>query len=100
MSAVAQMSIFPIGKEESLSPYVARAVRIIAESGLDYKLGPMGTVIEGEWPQVLQTVSQCMEEMQKDSDRVYMVLTVDWRNAPSGRITRKTESVMDKIQAL
>jgi len=100
MSAVAQLSIFPIGKEESLSPYVARAVRIIAESGLDYKLGPMGTVIEGEWPQVLQTVSQCMEEMQKDSDRVYIVLTVDWRNAPSGRIKRKTESVMDKIQAL
>lgn len=99
MTAVAQLSIFPVGKDEGLSPFVARAVRIIADSGLDYQVGSMGTVMEGPWPMVMQTVSACMEDLQNDCDRVYMVLSVDWRKGPSGRIKRKTESVMEKIRA-
>ncbi|HOO71776.1 MAG TPA: MTH1187 family thiamine-binding protein [Spirochaetota bacterium] len=99
MSALAELTIFPIGKHESLSIYVARAVKIIAESGLEYTVGPMGTVIEGPWPRVMETVSACMKDMQGDSNRIYMVLKVDWRNEPEGRITRKTDSVFEKINA-
>ena len=37
-----QLTIFPLNKGEgSLAPYVARALRVIRESGLPYVLGPM-----------------------------------------------------------
>ena len=34
MSVIVEFSIFPIDKGESLSPYVARALKIIQDSGL------------------------------------------------------------------
>jgi hypothetical protein len=43
-------------KGESVGPYVARALDIVDRSGLPYKLGPLGTCIEGEWPDVMQVV--------------------------------------------
>ena len=46
MGLLINFSIFPVDRDESLSPYVARAVKIIKDSGLPYKLGPMGTSIE------------------------------------------------------
>ena len=53
--------MFPLDKGESVSPYVARLVRVIRESGLPHKLGPMGTSIEGEWHQVMAVVTHCFE---------------------------------------
>ena len=36
MSVIVEFSIFPLDKGESLSPYVARALNKIQESGLPY----------------------------------------------------------------
>jgi uncharacterized protein YqgV (UPF0045/DUF77 family) len=36
----------PAGKGESLSPYVARVLKVIDDSGVTYKLTPMGTILE------------------------------------------------------
>jgi uncharacterized protein (TIGR00106 family) len=99
MTTLAELSIFPLDKGESLSPHVARAVDIIAQSGLEYVVGPMGTVMEGPWPKVIETVSACMEDMQKNSSRVYLTLKVDWRDEPAGRLKRKIDSVLEKMQA-
>ncbi|MBM4315031.1 MAG: thiamine-binding protein, partial [Deltaproteobacteria bacterium] len=41
MSVLIHFSIFPTDKGTSVSPYVAKSLRIIRESGLPYKLGPM-----------------------------------------------------------
>ena len=46
-------SMAPMGKGESVAPYVARCLEIVAASGLDYRLHAMGTTLEGEWDQVL-----------------------------------------------
>jgi uncharacterized protein YqgV (UPF0045/DUF77 family) len=45
----ARFSIFPLEKGANLSPHVARAIRIMRDSGLPYSLGAVGTGIEGEW---------------------------------------------------
>jgi uncharacterized protein YqgV (UPF0045/DUF77 family) len=44
MSVIVEFSIFPMDKGESLSAYVARALKIIQDSGLPYELrkGPSG----------------------------------------------------------
>ena len=41
-------SMTPLGQGESVSPYVARSLKIIDDSGLDYRLHAMGTIVEGE----------------------------------------------------
>ncbi len=97
MSVLIHFSIFPLDKGKSVSPYVARAVKTIRESGLKSKLGPMGTSIEGEWDEVITLVGRCLEELKKDCDRVYMTITADYRRGGSGRIESKVKSVESKI---
>ncbi len=42
-----EFSMIPLDKGASFSEYVARILKIVDESGLDYQLNPMGTVVEG-----------------------------------------------------
>jgi uncharacterized protein (TIGR00106 family) len=66
MSVLIEMSIFPMDKGESVSQYVARAIKVIQASGLPYELNPMGTCIEGEWDEVMDVVSRCFQDLQRD----------------------------------
>ena len=43
----------PMDKGESVSDYVSRSLKIVSESGIDYRLNPMSTVLEGEWDDVM-----------------------------------------------
>ena len=97
MSALIDLSIFPLDKGESLSAYVARVLKIIQDSGLPHKMGPMGTSIEGEWDEAMGVVNNCFEELKKDCDRVYMPLKEDYRKGSSGRIESKVKSVKEKL---
>jgi len=93
MSVIVDFSIFPIGKEESVSKYASRAVKIIKNSGLPYQIGPMGTSIEGEWDEVMAVVKQCREELKRDCPRLYMTMKVDSREGQAGRMGEKVKSV-------
>ena len=90
---LAEFSIWPMDKGESVGPYVARALDIVDRSGLPYKLGPLGTCIEGEWPAVMAVIQQCYEELAKDSNRIACTVKMDWRRGQSGRLESKVESV-------
>ena len=92
-----EFSMFPVGKGESLSEYVARSLEIIDASGLDYRLGPMGTVLEGEWDDVFSVVHKCYEAMRVDCPRIECSIKVDARDGTSGRLTGKIHSVEQKL---
>jgi len=97
MNVIIDFSIFPIDKGESVSAYVLRAVKIIRQSGLAHQIGPMGTAIEGEWDEVIGVIGRCLGDLQRDCDRVYMTLKVDYRKkGQTGRITKKIEAVKAK----
>jgi uncharacterized protein (TIGR00106 family) len=98
MSVIVDLSIFPIGKGESVSGHVSRAVKIIKESGLPFKLGPMGTAIEGEWEEVMGVVNRCFEALRGDCPRVYMTLKADYRKGETGRMEGKIKTVERKSQ--
>ncbi len=98
MSVILEFSIFPMDKGASVSPHVAKAVKIIRDSGLPFKFGPMGTCIEGSWEQVSEVAGQCMAAMQVDSERVYMSMKADWRKGRTDGMKSKTQSVRDKIE--
>ena len=96
MSLLVDFSIFPVDKGESVSAYVSKAVKTIKQSGLSFKIGPMGTAIEGEWDEVMALVKRCMDEMAKDSHRVYFTIKGDYRKGASGRIESKMRSVENR----
>ncbi|KAB1442260.1 MTH1187 family thiamine-binding protein [Pseudodesulfovibrio senegalensis] len=97
MSVILELSIFPMDKGESVSPHVARAVKIIRESGLAHEFGPMGTCIEGTWDDVSAVAGSCLAAMQESSERVYMSMKADWRKGRANGLTAKVQSVKDKI---
>jgi len=92
-----EFSMSPFDKGESLSAYVARSLDIIDHSGLPYQLTPMGTIIEGEWSDVMAVVTACFEAMRADCDRVSTQIRVDYRAGAGGRLKSKIASVEQKL---
>lgn len=90
---VLELSMFPLDKGESLSPYVARLLDVIDSSGLEYRCGPMATVIEGPYDQVMDVVKRCFEALEADCGRIEGVIRFDYRRGASGRIDGKVQSV-------
>lgn len=97
MSVMAELCIFPLGEGKSVGAYVARAVQVIQNSGLKYAMGSMGTTIEGEWDEVMATVSQCYKVMETEYDRIYMVLKVDARKGRTDGITGKIDTLQKHL---
>lgn len=98
MAMLLEFSMSPLGKGESVSEQVAASLRIIDESGIDYRLNPMGTVLEGEWEQVMGVVKQCFDEMSRTCDRVTCTMKMDWRRGATGRLESKIASVEKRLQ--
>ena len=90
---LAELSIHPIGQGVSISAQVALAVAVIEKSGLPHRLTPLGTVIEGEWDEVMQVVRQCRDAVAADCDRLLIRLTIDDRKGATGRLTGNQASV-------
>ena len=93
-----QFSIFPTGSAgESASGEVSKVIDIIDRSGLSYKSSSMATIIEGEWDQILPVINECRLKLRENSNRVYMVLTMDDRVGATDRINGKIESIEKKL---
>lgn len=100
MSTLVHFSIFPVDKGEHLSGYVARAVRIIHDSGLDYQMDSMGTTIEGEWQTVMEVVTRCFEALENDCNRIIVNVKADYKKGGDGRMKAKVASVKEKLKGL
>lgn len=90
-------SMTPLGKGESVSPYVARCLEIVDSSGLDYRLHAMGTTLEGELDQVLDIVRRCFEALETDCDRISCSIKIDYRKAKGGRLESKVQKVQNLV---
>jgi uncharacterized protein (TIGR00106 family) len=92
-----EFAMAPRGHAESLSADVARIVDIIDKSGVDYQLTPMGTILEGEWPEVIGVVTACFEALKTDCPRISVHIKVDYRAGHSGRLKAKVAKVEERL---
>lgn len=99
MSILMEFSIFPTDQGESVSAHVSEVIRMIRESGLDYRLTPMGTVIETEeLSEALAMVERAATILQgRDCRRIYSAIKLDIRTGKGGRLEQKIRSVEQKI---
>ena len=92
-----EFSIYPLDKGVSLSPYVARCLKIIDDSGLDYRMHAMGTIVEGDIDQVLGVLRACYDALADDCDRIVCNSKFDYRKGRTGRLVSKVTSVEEKV---
>jgi len=65
---------------------------------VEYRLNPMGTVLEGEWDDVMDVVRKCYERMRKDCNRISCTIKVDYRKGKNGRLSGKVASVEKRLK--
>ncbi len=98
MSVLLELAMFPTDKGESISGYVARIIGMIDRRNLDYRLTPMGTIIEAaDIDEALKVVADAYRELEPDCGRVYATVKLDIRKGAGGRMSGKIESVERKL---
>lgn len=96
---VAWFSVAPDDGSGSYSKYVAEAIAFLDGTGLKYKLGAMGTEIEGPRSEVFDAIAKCHEMLASRPGvrRVETIIKIDDRlGAAEGELERKVESVITK----
>ena len=99
MSVLLEFAMFPTDKGESVSTYVSQVISMIRDSGMDYQLTPMGTIVEteqlGQATDLLNKAYDILD--QAGCARVYASVKLDIRKGQSGRLSAKVDSIQDKI---
>jgi len=98
---LAEFSITPIGRGESLSATVAACLEIVQGSGLPHELHAMGTLIEGTYDEVMGVIRACHREARRRANRVVTQIKIDDRGGPKGQrmLQRKVASVEARLRA-
>ena len=94
---LADFSIMPVGKGESLSTDVAQAIKLIVDSGLPSHIGPMSTTIEGDWDDVMALIKNCHDKMLDSCNRIILTIKIDERKGAKDTITGKIKSIEQKL---
>ncbi len=101
MSVLLEFSMFPTSDEcrkgSSVSHQVAKIIDMIDQSGYEYQLTPMGTIVEApSVKEALALVERAYEQLG-ECDRVYSAIKLDIRKGKSGRLNGKIASVEEKL---
>jgi uncharacterized protein (TIGR00106 family) len=96
---LASFSVVPVGAGEELKEYIAEIVRVIAASGLDYRLGAMETTVEGEPDMVWNLIRRCHDRMRDRMPRVLTHIAIDDRKDAVGRLAGKVKDVEDLLRS-
>ena len=89
-----QFSVVPLGVGVSISRYVADALKEVEQSGIDYRLTAMGTILEGDWDQIMALLKKVHDRLLGETDRILMTISLDDRkDRTAKRIEAKVEAV-------
>jgi uncharacterized protein (TIGR00106 family) len=99
MSVLLDLSIFPVDRGAGLSSFVAPVIAMIRDSGHDYRLSPMGTVVETDTlTEALALIERAHEILEAlGCERVYATAKLDIRKGQGGRLDGKVDSVRKQI---
>lgn len=94
---LAEFSIVPIGVGSSIGDQLAEVLKIVDASGLSYKINPMGTVVEGEWDEIIKLIKKCHKGVMKTGERALTTISIDDRKGKRNRIDEKVKSIEKRI---
>lgn len=88
-----EFSVVPLGTGESVSQYVAECLRIVDSSGVNYRINPMGTVLEGDYDKVMAVVRKCHVRVMEMAPRVITSVKIDDRKDKKATLDSKIAAV-------
>lgn len=94
---ILELTIIPIGHEHSISGDLAKLIKIIESSGLDYRMTAFGTLVEGSWDQLMSLAKACHFEVRKESERVLTMMRLDDYGERTGEIEGAVNRVEQKL---
>ncbi len=99
MSVLLEFSMFPTDSGESKSAYVSKVIKMIDQSGVNYQLTAMGTLIETTTvAEALALIQKAYETLESEGcNRVYSSLKFDIRKGKEERLKQKIQSIQEKI---
>ncbi|HBH60444.1 MAG TPA: hypothetical protein DDX85_01615 [Nitrospiraceae bacterium] len=92
-----EFSIIPMGKGVGIGKEIAKVLNIIDKSGLPYKVNPMGTVVEGDWDEVMALIKKCHETALRGGKRVVTSIKIDDRKKHCNMIEEKVKSLEHRL---
>jgi len=92
-----EFSIIPLGKSPSVGDDVAKVLKIVDNSGLSYKLNPMGTVVEGTWDEIMTLIKKCHHTVLRSGERVVTSIKIDDRKRHKKMIEEKVTSIEKRL---
>ncbi|MBN1484661.1 MAG: MTH1187 family thiamine-binding protein [Chloroflexia bacterium] len=97
--AMMEITVVPLGTASpSLSDYVAEAIRLLEQAGVEYRLCPMGTTIVGEVDDLLQLARRMHEQpFLQGALRVATTIKIDDRRDKPLTMEGKIRAVRDKL---
>ena len=100
MSVLLEFSMFPTSDDcrsgASVSSQVSKIIDAIDKSGVNYKLTPMGTVVETEtMREALDIIELAYDQL--DCERIYSCLKFDIRKNTKNRLKTKIDSVQKEL---
>ena len=93
------LAMFPTDTKGSKSKEVSQILEIIEDSGLDYQLTSMNTIVEAKTlKELLDLLNLCYLKLEElGCSRVYATLNFDIRSSGENRIESKIKSVEKHI---
>ncbi|OCL83612.1 MTH1187 family thiamine-binding protein [Arcobacter porcinus] len=99
MSVIMSLAMFPTNKIGSKSKDVSEVLKVIKNSGLNYELTSMNTIVEAKTlKELLDLIDLCYLKLDEmGCDRVYISVNFDARKEGVNRMKSKIESVQSLI---
>lgn len=97
MSTLFGFSMSPLDKGESVGDYVTESVKIILDSGIEYRLGSLITTLEGDIEDEVRVFLDCFYKMAEDCNRITATIKIDYRAGREDGLTSKIKSVESKL---
>ncbi|MBI4689109.1 MAG: MTH1187 family thiamine-binding protein [Nitrospirae bacterium] len=92
-----EFSVVPVGIGSSIGDQLAEVLKIVDASGMPYKINPMGTVVEGEWDDIMKLVKKCHNTVMKTGERAITTIAIDDRKGKPNRIDEKVRAIEKRI---
>jgi uncharacterized protein (TIGR00106 family) len=95
---MAEFSLSPVDKGQSVSPYIAACQDVLREKGIEHEMHAMGTNLIGTWDETMSAINACrLKVIEMGAERVSININVDSRQNITPSFTHKVRSVREKM---
>ncbi|HDO19959.1 MAG: MTH1187 family thiamine-binding protein [archaeon GB-1845-036] len=96
---IVEFSVVPIGRGESVSKYVAEAIKILENENIKYEVTPMGTIFETERLSYAFNIIEKAHEavIRAGAKRVITSIKIDDRRDKERKMEDKVKSVLERL---